>query len=116
MSNTKVSAIGLRGVTFGRRNRLHNGDFRVDQINAGAAVTPAASGYVADNGWLGMTQASKLTAQRVSGSANLPCSTSQRLTVAAACTAVRPDGFTPYTVGDRKPNRYLSGSCVAHFA
>ena len=42
--------------------------------------------------------------------------TSYKAYQSAACTAVRPDGFTPYTVGDKKPNRYLSGSCVAHFA
>ena len=42
--------------------------------------------------------------------------TSYKAYQSAACTAVRHDGFTPYTVGDRKPNRYLSGSCVAHFA
>lgn len=35
---TKVSPSGLRDVTYGRRNRFHNGDFRVDQINVGAST------------------------------------------------------------------------------
>jgi len=78
---------------FSRRNRLCNGDFRVDNINAGAEVTLAATGYVVDNTFLGMTQASKITAQRVADSlASYPYS--EKLTVASAYTVLAADGFT----------------------
>ena len=68
MDRTKVHISGLSGVIFGRHNRLCNGDFRIDQVNAGAAVTPAANAYVCDNAFLIISAASKLTTQRVSGS------------------------------------------------
>lgn len=67
MANTKVSPSGLRNITFGRRNRLPNGDFRIDQINAGTLVTPTSGAYVMDILVLVMSQASKISSQKVAG-------------------------------------------------
>lgn len=54
---------------FGFRNRIINGDFRIDQRNAGASVT---SGYPVDRWQLELAQASKLTAQQNAGSVTPP--------------------------------------------
>jgi hypothetical protein len=48
----------------GFRNRIINGDMRIDQRNAGASVTPAAGAYTLDRWASGLTQASKFTVQR----------------------------------------------------
>ena len=50
----------------GFKNRIINGDMRIDQRNAGAAVTPAngAVTYTVDRWAIFVNQASKLTAQR----------------------------------------------------
>lgn len=78
--------------TISKRNRLCNGCFRVDQERSGASVTPAASAYVCDNLYLSITQASKLTAQRVSASlANAPYS--EKFTVASAFSTGANDYF-----------------------
>lgn len=52
-----VSSAGL----YGFKNRLINSDMRIDQRNAGASVTPAASTYTLDRWYFGTTQASKLS-------------------------------------------------------
>jgi hypothetical protein len=75
-----------------RRNRLCNGDFRVDNINAGAAVTLAASGNVCDISYLRMTQASKIQSQRVAASlATFPYS--MKFTCVGAVTSGAADYF-----------------------
>ena len=56
------------------RNRIINGDMRIDQRNAGAAITLAASGYSVDR-WF-------------------PQSTVSGTTVTAQQSAVAPEGFT----------------------
>jgi hypothetical protein len=70
---------------FSRRNRLCNGLFRVDNLNAGAAVTPSSGTYeyVVDNLSLGYSQVSKLTAQRVVSSI-AALAFAEKFTVAAA--------------------------------
>lgn len=55
----------ISGQNFSLQNRIINGDMRIDQRNGGSAVTPTASGYVIDRWQAGVTQASKLTFQRV---------------------------------------------------
>jgi hypothetical protein len=47
------------------RNKIINGDTRIDQRNAGAAVTPTTSTYLVDRFITGISQASKLTFQQV---------------------------------------------------
>jgi hypothetical protein len=54
------------------RNRILNGDMRLDQRNAGASVTPTNSQYLVDRWQASLTQASKYTAQQNAGSVTLP--------------------------------------------
>jgi hypothetical protein len=64
--------------TFGFRNRIINGDFRIDQRNAGASVTPTTSTYGLDRWVFGVPVASKFSFQQNAGS------------------VTPPDGFTNY--------------------
>ena len=52
------------GALSGARNRIINGDMRLDQRNAGASVTPADGAYTLDRWQYGATQASKVTLQQ----------------------------------------------------
>ena len=54
------------------RNRIINGDMRIDQRNAGASVTPTNSQYLVDRWQASLTQASKYTAQQNAGSVTPP--------------------------------------------
>jgi hypothetical protein len=60
------------GPLAGTRNRIINGDMRIDQRNAGASVTPTAAGYTLDRWFTGLTQASKYSVQRNAGSVTPP--------------------------------------------
>jgi len=51
-------------VTGANKNRIINGDMRIDQRNAGASVTPTASGYTLDRWRAGVTDASLFSVQR----------------------------------------------------
>jgi hypothetical protein len=54
------------GQVAGNRNRIINGDMRIDQRNNGTAVTPStASGYLLDRYQYVFVSASKITAQQV---------------------------------------------------
>jgi hypothetical protein len=54
--------IGGQDTTFGgMRNRIINGDMRIDQRNAGASVTPASSVYTLDRWLANLTAASKFS-------------------------------------------------------
>jgi hypothetical protein len=52
-----------QGLSIGR-NRIINGDMRIDQRNAGASVTPTDGQYVVDRFRAGLTQASKFSLQQ----------------------------------------------------
>jgi len=54
------------GGLYGFKNRLINGDMRIDQRNAGASVTPASGAYTVDRWVYFASQASKFTAQQSS--------------------------------------------------
>jgi hypothetical protein len=54
------------------KNRLINGDMRIDQRNAGASVTPANNQYLVDRWQAQLTQASKFTAQQNAASVTPP--------------------------------------------
>ncbi len=56
-----AAAFNTNGLFF--RNRIINGDMRIDQRNAGASVTPTASAYTLDRWRFGCSQASKVSAQ-----------------------------------------------------
>lgn len=63
----------------GFRNRIINGDMRIDQRNAGASVTPSNSQYLVDRWQASLTQASKYTAQQNAGSVTPPAGYSNYL-------------------------------------
>jgi hypothetical protein len=50
--------------SLGFRNRIINGDMRIDQRNAGASVTPTDGQYTLDRWRFGLNQASKFSAQQ----------------------------------------------------
>jgi hypothetical protein len=52
--------------SLGFRNRIINGDMRIDQRNAGAAVTPTDGQFTLDRWKWSVTQASKFSSQRSS--------------------------------------------------
>ena len=54
------------------RNRIINGSMQIDQRNAGASVTLAASGYTLDRWRAGMSLASKFSVQQNAGSVAPP--------------------------------------------
>jgi len=80
------------------RNRIINGDMRIDQRNAGASVTPANGEYTVDRWKLNPSQASKITVQQTpsateagyttrvgAGFSNyLACTTASAATIGAA--------------------------------
>ncbi len=58
---------------FGFKNRIINGDMRIDQRNAGASVTVGASdNYITDRWMLQSSQASKFSAQQSAGAVTPP--------------------------------------------
>jgi hypothetical protein len=60
------------GGSLGFRNRIINGDCRIDQRNAGASVTPTSGSYTLDR-WLYVgTQASKISVQQNAGAVTPP--------------------------------------------
>ena len=54
------------------RNRIINGDMRIDQRNAGASVTPTNENYTLDRWQAWLSQASKYSVQRNAGSVTPP--------------------------------------------
>jgi hypothetical protein len=75
------------GMTVGFRNRIINGDMRIDQRNAGASVTPASGAYTLDRWQYGGSQASKVTIQQNAGSVTPPAGFKNYLGVVVASTA-----------------------------
>jgi hypothetical protein len=54
------------------KNRIINGDMRIDQRNAGASVTPTNGSYTLDRWFFSLSQASKLTCQQNAGAVTPP--------------------------------------------
>jgi hypothetical protein len=69
--NLSVTGSVNMGSSF-LRNRIINGDMRIDQRNAGASVTPINAQYTLDRWYFGLTQTSKLTTQQNAGSVTPP--------------------------------------------
>jgi hypothetical protein len=101
-----VSISGTSGITFPDgslqtaaasplvlRNRIINGDMRIDQRNAGASVTPTASAYVLDRYRATMSQASKYSVQQ-SSVAPTGFVNSLLVTSASAYSLSSTDAFT----------------------
>ncbi len=58
--------------SIGMRNRIINGDMRIDQRNNGASVTPTDGQYALDRWRCGLTAASKFSVQRNAGAVTPP--------------------------------------------
>jgi hypothetical protein len=63
---------GAAASPFGLKNRIINGDMRIDQRNAGASVTPANGAYTLDRWVAYQSAASKFTVQQNAGSVTPP--------------------------------------------
>ena len=74
---------------FGMRNRIINGAMRIDQRNAGAAVTPANADYTLDRFQAVLSQSAKYSVQQDS-SAN---------TVAGFTSSLKVTSLSAYSVG-----------------
>ena len=77
---------------LGVRNRIINGDMKIDQRNAGASVTPANGAYLLDRYQVIRTQASKFSAQQVTD-APVGFTNSMRITSLSAYSVVASDIF-----------------------
>jgi hypothetical protein len=63
-SNAVLYGVAAPANSMGFRNRIINGDMRIDQRNAGASINPTDGQFVVDRFSMGVSQTSKLTAQR----------------------------------------------------
>jgi hypothetical protein len=110
MSNLKVNSINdasggnnavLYGVaapanSMGFRNRIINGDMRIDQRNAGASVTPGNGTYTLDRWQAFVSQASKITVQQNAGSVTPPAGFTNYLGVTVGASANVTVGSSDY--------------------
>jgi hypothetical protein len=83
------------GGAFSFKNRILNGDMRIDQRNAGAAVTPTGFQYTVDRWFFDASQASKFTIQQNAGSITPPAGFTNYLglTVASSVSIGASDYF-----------------------
>jgi len=92
-SNAVLYGVAAPANSMGFRNRIINGDMRIDQRNAGASVTYSSNpGYPVDRSRFEFSQVSKITGQR-STTAPAGFSNSAQGTVAAAVTPGASDYF-----------------------
>lgn len=69
VSGVLTGSAGANIINLPGRNRIINGDMRIDQRNAGASVTVNSDGlYVADRWRMGITQTGKFSVQRINNS------------------------------------------------
>jgi hypothetical protein len=61
----KLASVGSSGVSQGFKNRIINGDMRIDQRNAGASVTPSNADYTLDRWSPQFSQSNKISVQQV---------------------------------------------------
>lgn len=112
MPLTKVTA-GVFNVNdiFGFRNRIINGDMRIDQRNAGASVAVTTSDpYIVDR-WVCLAAAnSRYTAQRNAGSVTPPAGFTNYLGITSVSSGA-PGSTDVYAI-----NQYIEGLNIADFA
>jgi hypothetical protein len=72
------------GPIAGSRNRIINGDMRIDQRNAGASVTPTDPNHSLDRWKFRVSQTSKLTVQQNAGAVTPPAGFSNYLGVTSS--------------------------------
>ena len=94
-TNVTGSNLGAGNAT-NFKNRIINGDMRIDQRNAGASVTPTNLQYLVDRFYYSGTQASKFTAQQNAGSITPPIGYINYLglTVASSVSITSTDSFS----------------------
>ena len=83
---------GAAASPYGLKNRIINGDMRIDQRNAGASVTPTNNQYSVDRWANEVTQTSKFTVQQ-SSTAPVGFSKSLKITSSSSYSAVSSDVF-----------------------
>ena len=95
--NTELQGASQGGIN-GFKNRIINGNMRIDQRNAGASITPTAGQYSVDRWACALTQASKYTVQQNAGSVTPPTGYSKYLgiTSSSAYSIVTGDAFNIY--------------------
>ena len=93
-----TSLQGAAASPYVLKNRIINGDMRIDQRNAGASVTPSNGQYTLDRWTAQVSQASKYTIQQVSGNANTSQGFQQSLKVTSSSSyaITASDIFTIY--------------------
>jgi hypothetical protein len=92
---TTSDGISSAGV-YGFKNRIINGDMRIDQRNAGASVTPTDGTYTLDR-WVGrLTQTSKYTVQQNAAAVTPPVGFTNYLgvTSSSAYSVTSSDSFS----------------------
>jgi hypothetical protein len=98
-SFTALNASSLNGGPLsGHRNRIINGEFRIDQRNGGAGTTPVSGTYACDRWAYAGSQASKFTVQaaQANGPASLGFLACLTSVVAAAVALAAADFFYVY--------------------
>jgi hypothetical protein len=80
-SNAVFSGVASPPNSMGFRNRIINGDMRIDQRNAGASVTPADGAYTLDRWSVYQFVASKFSVQQNAGAVTPPTGFSNYLGV-----------------------------------
>jgi hypothetical protein len=96
-STAYVDQVAGTSGSIGFRNRIINGDMRIDQRNAGASVTPTSSNtYTLDRWNTILTQASKFSVQQNAGSVTPPSGFSKYLgiTSLSAYSVLSEDAFS----------------------
>ena len=106
LANVSTSALN-GGPLAGTRNRIINGDMRIDQRNAGASVTPADGAYTLDRWRAGASQSSKFSVQR-SATAPAGFTNSLLVTSLSAYSVTTNDNFEVF--------QYIEGFNVADLA
>ena len=88
-----IAQSGTNNVSW--RNRIINGDMRIDQRNAGASVTPTSSTYTVDRWQYQCSVASKMSVQQNAGAVTPPVGFSNYLgfTTVSAYTAAAGEVF-----------------------
>jgi hypothetical protein len=89
-----ASLQGAAASPFGLKNRIINGDMRIDQRNAGASVTPTNGQYTLDRWRAGATLASKFSVQQ---SSTAPTGFVNSLLV-TSLAATTPTGTNNYSI------------------
>jgi hypothetical protein len=101
LSYSSVAGISQAVSGFMYGNRIINGAQEIDQVNSGAAVTPAAVGYLTDMFGGFVSQASKLTFQQVPD-APAGLKNSMKITVALQYSPAATDSFILLTAIEGK--------------